>query len=125
MQFNSLVVSGSRITSIALSTLQSLCPIVAAQSSAATETIVLSPSAHLSNCAVQLSCQFFLQLSAYVATTEQPPTSVLQLFGVKHPFGASTGTNFTVFLPINVRCSVCDANLRVWDAVTTRCWRRS
>jgi len=43
MQFNSLVASGSRITSIALSTLQSLCAIVAAQSSATTETIVLSP----------------------------------------------------------------------------------
>jgi hypothetical protein len=45
-QFSSLVASGSRITSIALSTLQSLCVIVAAQSSATTETIVLSPSAH-------------------------------------------------------------------------------
>ena len=42
-QFNSLVASGSRITSIALSTLQSLCAIIAAQSSATTETIVLSP----------------------------------------------------------------------------------
>jgi hypothetical protein len=43
MQSNSLVASGRRITSIALSTLQSLCAIIAAQSSATTETTALSP----------------------------------------------------------------------------------
>jgi hypothetical protein len=42
MQSNSLVASGSRITSIALSTVQALRAIVAAQSSATTETICLS-----------------------------------------------------------------------------------
>jgi hypothetical protein len=43
-QFNSLVASGSLITSIALSTLQLLCASVAAQSSATTVAIVLSPT---------------------------------------------------------------------------------
>jgi hypothetical protein len=49
MQSNSLVASGSRITSIALSTVQALRAIVAAQSSATTETIclfVLPPHTH-------------------------------------------------------------------------------
>ena len=48
MHSNSLVASGSRMTSFALSTLHSLCAIVAAQSSATTETIwfVLPPHTH-------------------------------------------------------------------------------
>jgi hypothetical protein len=79
MQFNSLVASGSRITSIALSTLQSLCVIVAAHSSATTEIIVLSPSAHPLQLGAQLFCQF-LYASAVSPLRQKAPNSGLQLF---------------------------------------------
>ena len=100
---------------MALSTLQSLCAIVAAQSSATTETTVLSPSAHPLQFRARsspVSLETTRLLSDYDRKT---PTSVLQLFGAKHCSVLQPGP-LDIDLATNGRCCLRDMKFRVWDA---------